>query len=186
MRERTDAELVAACRQGDDAAWAELVERFARYVYAITQAYRLSPEDSEDVFQDVFARAWERLGTLRSDEALRPWLAQLSRNCCVDRIRRGGREDSVDEVESGALDHAIEQLDEALAVRGALERLSPDCSEILDRFFCRDESYHTIGEALELPSGTISSRISRCLARLREAFEGRKPGPAPSRERVNR
>jgi RNA polymerase sigma-70 factor (ECF subfamily) len=186
MRERTDAELVAACRNGQEEAWAELVERFSRYVYAITQAYRLSPQDSEDVFQDVFARAWERLGTLRSDEAVRPWLAQLSRNCCVDRIRRGGPAIADEEADAGAIDRTIERLDEALAVRGALARLSPDCSDILDRFFCRDESYHTISEALELPSGTIASRISRCLGRLRDAFEGRKPVPAPSRERVNR
>jgi DNA-directed RNA polymerase specialized sigma24 family protein len=47
------------------------------------------------------------------------------------------------------------------------------CREILDRFFARDESYRTIGEALELPAGTIASRISRCLTRLRELLEGR-------------
>jgi DNA-directed RNA polymerase specialized sigma24 family protein len=43
---------------------------------------------------------------------------------------------------------------------------------VLDRFFCRDESYRQIGEALGIPNGTIASRISRCLARLREHMEG--------------
>ena len=47
-----------------------------------------------------------------------------------------------------------------------------DCREVLDRFFCRDESYRTIGEALAIPSGTIASRISRCLEKLRERLEG--------------
>ena len=47
-------------------------------------------------------------------------------------------------------------------------------------FFARDESYQTIGEALEIPSGTIASRISRCLAKLREIFEGRNPAAEPS------
>jgi DNA-directed RNA polymerase specialized sigma24 family protein len=47
------------------------------------------------------------------------------------------------------------------------------CRDILDRFFCRDESYHTIGAALDLPPGTIASRISRCLAKIRtELMEG--------------
>ena len=50
---------------------------------------------------------------------------------------------------------------------------------MLDRFFCRDESYKTIGEELDLPSGTIASRISRCLAKLREQLEGRNDAPAP-------
>jgi DNA-directed RNA polymerase specialized sigma24 family protein len=54
--------------------------------------------------------------------------------------------------------------------------LSDNCREILDRFFCRDESYRTIGSALEIPAGTIASRISRCLARLRERLEGRNDG----------
>jgi RNA polymerase sigma factor (sigma-70 family) len=50
--------------------------------------------------------------------------------------------------------------------------LSEDCREVLERFFCRDESYRTIGEVLGIPSGTIASRISRCLGKLRERLEG--------------
>ena len=64
-------------------------------------------------------------------------------------------------------------MDEAFAVREALQELSEPCREVLDRFFARDESYRTIGAALELPAGTIASRISRCLRKLREQFEGR-------------
>src|SRR2546423_11931279 len=76
----SDAELVARCRAGDTAAWNELVERFSRYVYAIcTQGFRLSSHDSEDVFQEVFARVYQRLDRLRSDDAIRPWIAQLTR-----------------------------------------------------------------------------------------------------------
>jgi len=56
----------------------------------------------------------------------------------------------------------------------------PDaCREILDRFFCRDESYAVIGAALGLPAGTIASRISRCLGKLRQMLEGREP-PSPA------
>ena len=69
-----------------------------------------------------------------------------------------------------------------LSVRDALDSLSPDCREILDRFFCRDESYSTIGSGARAAAGTIASRISRCLGKLREAFNGRKSGRQPSRE----
>ena len=65
-------------------------------------------------------------------------------------------------------------------MRDALAELPDHCQEILDRFFARDESYRTIGAALELPAGTIASRISRCLGRLRTLLEGRNPRPAPS------
>ncbi|HEX7582569.1 MAG TPA: RNA polymerase sigma factor [Gaiellaceae bacterium] len=172
----TDAQIVSRCRAGDEAAWNELVERFSRYVYAIAvQAFRLGPHDAEDVFQDVFARVYEHLGRLRSDEAIRPWIAQLTRRLCIDRLRAGGREGPVDpgDIELGEADETLGRLDEAMTVRAGLEAVGDACREILDRFFCRDQSYRAIGEALDLPSGTIASRISRCLSKLRAELEGR-------------
>jgi len=179
--ELSDAQLVGRCRAGEPAAWNELVERFSRYVYAIAvRAYRLPEHDAEDVFQDVFARAYERLASLRDDAAIRPWLAQLTRNACVDRLRAGAREQPTEEPAAEELDAEMERLDEALDVHHGLRALSGDCREILDRFFAQDESYRTIGEALELPAGTIASRISRCLGKLRQQLEGRKASSATS------
>lgn len=186
MHAASDSELVARCRRGDHDAWAILVDRYARYVHAIaTRVYRLPPDDAEDVFQEVFARIFERLETLRDDDALRPWIAQTTRRCSIDAIRRSGREIAVAEPPEEA-DEGLARLDEAMSVRAALGELSPECSEILDRFFCRDESYRTIGAELDLPSGTIASRIARCLGRLRDRLEpGRKPTAAPSGEKVD-
>jgi RNA polymerase sigma factor (sigma-70 family) len=179
----SDQQLVARCRAGDQQAWAELVERFSRYVYAIAvQAFRLPESDAEDVFQEVFARAYQHLDKLRDDAAVRPWLAQLTRRLCIDRLRAGSRERPVaeDELEAESSEDTLALLDEALTVHEALAAAPEHCREILDRFFARDESYRTIGEALDLPSGTIASRISRCLARLRAHMEGRSDGDVPS------
>ena len=179
--EVTDAQLVERCRAGDDEAWNELVDRFSRYVYSIAvRAFRLPEHDAEDVFQDVFTRTFERLDSLRDDSAIRPWLAQLTRNACVDRLRSSAREQPVDEPFTDGLDSQIERLDEALEVHEGLRALSDDCREILDRFFAQDESYRAIGEALDLPPGTVASRISRCLRKLREQLEGRKSPPSAS------
>ncbi|HEY7453152.1 MAG TPA: sigma-70 family RNA polymerase sigma factor [Thermoleophilaceae bacterium] len=174
----SDADLVARCREGDRDAWNELVERFSRYVYAIAvRGYRLSGPDAEDVFQDAFARTYEQLGRLRDDAAIRPWLAQLTRRLCVDRLRAAGREMPTDDAAAPGADPDWQaRLDEALTVHQAMGGLSENCREVLDRFFCRDESYQTIGSALGLPPGTIASRISRCLTRLRERLEGRNDG----------
>ena len=172
----TDAELVARCRSGDPDAWRELVERYSRYVYAITQAFRLSDADADDVFQDTFSRAYERLSSLRDDEAFRPWLASLTRRLCIDRLRAGAREQPFEDpdVELAAED-TLDQLTQAFDVHIALAELSDNCREILDRFFAKDESYRTIADALDLPSGTIASRISRCLARLRDRLGEETP-----------
>jgi RNA polymerase sigma factor (sigma-70 family) len=182
------AELVARCRAGDEVAWTALVERFSRYVYAIAvQGFRLREQDADDVFQEVFTRVYERLDTLRSDDAVQPWIAQLTRRLCVDRLRAGSREEPTadDEAAAGADEDALARVDEALDVHEAMGGLSENCREILDRFFARDESYRTIGNALDLPAGTIASRISRCLTRLRDELEGRNPVATQSGGQVN-
>ena len=176
----SDAQLVARCRAGDEEAWRLLVERFSRYVYAIcVQAFRLPEHDAEDVFQDVFARVYEKLETLRDDEAFRPWVGQLTRRCCIDRMRSGGREETAETLPETAADDVLGALEESFDVHEALAALPGNCQEILDRFFARDESYRTIGEALELPAGTIASRISRCLTKLREHWEETDPPARP-------
>jgi RNA polymerase sigma factor (sigma-70 family) len=182
----SDSELVSRCRAGDQQAWGELVERFSRYVFAIAvQAFRLPEADAEDVFQEVFARAFQHLDKLRDDASVRPWLAQLTRRLCIDRLRATSRERPAaeEDLEATDTDDALATLDEALAVHEALAAAPEHCREILDRFFAQDESYKTIGEALDLPSGTIASRISRCLTRLRAHMEGRKDGAGPSGDR---
>ena len=169
----TDAELVHRCREGDLDAWNALVERFSRYVYAICmQGFRLREQDAEDVFQDVFTRVYERLDSLRNDAAVRPWIAQLTRRLCLDKLASGSREEPVEEL-APSDDGAMADIEEAFAVREALAELPEACQEVLDRFFAKDESYRTIGAALDLPAGTIASRISRCLRKLREQLEGR-------------
>ena len=177
----SDAQLVARCRAGEEAAWNELVSRFSRYVFGIVvQAFRLSEPDAEDIFQECFARIYEHLDKLRDDDALRPWIGQLTRRLCIDRLRSGGREQPAEEEQLFAFaDDEMSTLDEAMTVHEALATLSGDCREILDRFFAQDQSYKTIGDALDLPSGTIASRISRCLARLRDALEGKNPDVEP-------
>lgn len=182
----SDSQLVARCRSGDQQAWAELVERFSRYVYAISvQAFRLPEADAEDVFQEVFARAYQHLDRLRDDAAIRPWLGQLTRRLCIDRLRAASRERPTadEELELAGSEETLSMLEDALAVHEALAATPEHCREILDRFFARDESYRTIGEALDLPSGTIASRISRCLVRLREFLEGRTEADSASSSR---
>ena len=95
--ELTDAQLVERCRAGDEDAWAALVERFSRYVYAIASgAYRLQEADAEDVFQDVFARTYEQLDRLRDDAAIRPWIGQTTRRLCIDRLRAARPADALE------------------------------------------------------------------------------------------
>jgi DNA-directed RNA polymerase specialized sigma24 family protein len=87
------------------------------------------------------------------DAAIRPWIAQLTRRCSIDVLRRSNRKATASDdsaVRPAGLDDELERLDDALDLRDALGRLGGDCQDILDRFFTRDESYRTIGDALDL------------------------------------
>jgi RNA polymerase sigma-70 factor (ECF subfamily) len=106
---------------------------------------------------------------------VRPWIAQLTRRLCIDRLRAGRRESpaEVDDLDIANAEETMSAIDEAIAVRVGLDAVGDPCREILDRFFSRDESYRSIGDALGLPAGTVASRISRCLSKLRAELEGR-------------
>jgi RNA polymerase sigma-70 factor, ECF subfamily len=166
--------LLERCRAGDERAWEAVVERYSAYVHSIAvRAYRLSPADAEDVFQEAFLRTWQNLDRIHDDDALRPWIGQVTRRLCLDRVRRVREHAGADALEEhGDVDARLATIEEAIDLRAALAGLTDACREILDRFFARDQSYATIGEELAVPPGTVASRISRCLGRLRERLEG--------------
>jgi RNA polymerase sigma factor (sigma-70 family) len=168
--------LVARCRRGDPDAWPELVRRYSPYVHAIAaRAYRLGPEDAEDVFQEVFVRAWTNLHSLRDDGALRPWLGQLTRRLAVDRLRVRAREEVREDLDSIAdlpTEDLLAQLDEALVVRQAIDRLPRIQRDIVQRFFLEGQSHATIARELGIAEGTVASRICRARQRLRWHLAG--------------
>ena len=175
--------LVERCRRGDPDAWRELVDTHSRYVYAIlVRGYRLPPSEAEDLFQDVFTRVFERLDTLRDDDALVAWIGRLTRSLCIDHLRRRRDTSELSDQLVGEADRELEQVELALMVRQAMAQLPEACGEILDRFFCREQPYAVIAEELGIAAGTVASRISRCLERLRSTIDGSDQGSHPSRE----
>jgi RNA polymerase sigma factor (sigma-70 family) len=165
--------LVALCREGDQRAWNQLVDRYSSYVYAIAvRGFRLDEHDAEDLFQEVFARTYERLGQLRDPGAVRAWIGQLARRLALDRLRGGRAQVGLEQVpEPKAADDALAEIDAALSVQQMLAQLPEPFREMLDRFFARGESYRQIAAELDLPSGTIASRVSRGLEKLRVLLE---------------
>jgi RNA polymerase sigma-70 factor, ECF subfamily len=167
----TSRDLVARCRRGDPEAWPEFVRRFAPYVHTIAaHGYRLSEQDAQDVFQEVFLRAWTRLDSLRDDAAVQPWLGQLTRRLAIDRLRSRSREtirDDMDDLRHVPTEDPLEALEQALTVREAIDSLPEIHRDIVDRFFVEGQSYATIAADLGVPEGTVSSRICRAVDRLR-------------------
>jgi RNA polymerase sigma-70 factor (ECF subfamily) len=168
---KATAALVARCRRGDTDAWPEFVRRFSPYVHVIAvRGYRLSEEDAQDVFQEVFLRAWTHLGSLRDDGAIQPWLAQLTRRLAIDRLRARAREvirEDLDTLRDIPTQEALEGLEESLTVHQAIARLPRIHREIVHRFFVRGQSHATIAADLGIAEGTVASRVCRARERLR-------------------
>jgi len=132
----------------------------------------MSAGRAEDVSRGVRAHL-QRLGYLRSDDAVPPVDRSADTRLCHDRHPGGSREVLVPSPPSGRWDETLERLDEALAVREALEAMPDACARFLDRFFCRDESYVCIGRAWNCRPGTIAAHL-RCRAKLRQQLEGKE------------
>ena len=169
-------ELVAAAVKGDDAAWAELVERFTPLVWGVARAHRLSSADAADVAQTVWLRLVEHLPRLREPAAVPGWLVTTTRHESLRVIRRSGREVPSDttpldeRTPSSEPDPAavVERASDVEEVAAALDRLPLRCRTLLRALATwPDASYAEVSAALEMPVGSIGPTRGRCLDRLR-------------------
>jgi RNA polymerase sigma-70 factor (ECF subfamily) len=173
-----DAELIARARTGDVAAYEELVRRYQDV--AVRTAYLVCPEaDADDAVQESFLKAFAALPRFRDGAPLRPWLLRIVTNEARNRRRSAGRrqglalraaerqprDDAVPGPEAAVI--AAETSAELLA---ALSTLRDDDREIVGARFFLDLSEAETAETLGLPRGTVKSRTSRALARLRDAL----------------
>ena len=168
--------LVRASERGDEAAWNELVRRFAPLVMAVTRNYQLTAEDAQDVSQTVWLRLVEHLGSLREPEALPGWLATTTQRECVRLVQRGRRVQPVDPHTSGVLDQgtttdpddAIIRAELRQALRDGLAEL-PKRDQLLLQLRASDPpmSYEEISQLTGMPIGSIGPTLRRCLDRLR-------------------
>ena len=132
------------------AAWDDLVQLYSRYVYAIaSQGYRLTGPTPRT--RSRRSSSGSTTGSRRfATRSLRPWIAQLTRRVCLDRLgRREGAEPRRRAADVDARSTSSTRRSRSARRSG----LSDDCQEVLDRFFCRDESYRTIGDELGHPLG---------------------------------
>jgi RNA polymerase sigma-70 factor (ECF subfamily) len=185
-----DKDLVARCGKGEDEAWRELVDRFGPKVYSVAYHFTLKREDAEELAQEIFLKVFENLHRYDGGFPLVAWVLSLSRNLCIDRYRRRKRERSFRFVSDDAVAPLLHSNDDpaADAIRkerlkllfSALAEIPEDLAEILVLRDLDGLAYDEIGSALELPEGTVKSRLFRARAevakKIRERQETRGTG----------
>ena len=180
-RPTEDAVLVERSRNGDQDAYGELVNRYqaiaARTAYVITG----TAADAEDVAQDAFVKAYYALDRFRSGSPFRPWLLRIVANEAINRRKAAGRRPTVglSVVEDRASgDTALSPEASALArerrelVLDALRNMREEDRLVIAYRYFFDLTEVEMAEALGVARGTVKSRLSRAIARLRAAMEG--------------
>ena len=148
--EKSDAELVLACRRGDEAAWNTLVNRYQRLIFTIPRRAGLSEEQSADVFQEVFLTLFEKLDEIEQPEKIRAWLVTTAKFKTWGAVRgqknfySPATEEEM-EAEMASLsdksplaDEVLIELEQQHQIRTALTELEERCQKILSMIYLRD------------------------------------------------
>ena len=169
---------IQSARNGDQAAFGELVMKYQKRVYALTVRMCPTPELAEEAAQEAFLSAWQGLPFFRGDSAFSTWLYLLASNACVDLLRREGPDTRP------TPEAAAEQKELRAQIEAGLRTLSPEHREVLILREIQQLSYDEIADALSLDLGTVKSRISRGRRQLRNFLmeQGNFSAPAASKK----
>ena len=177
--EPSDHECAARARDGDRAAFAELVRRHQDAVFRFVLRMVGSRDEALDLTQDAFVRAWQALPQWQPEAQFRTWLFRIASNAALDALRRRRMvtfEPLGETFEVAAGDPDPEkrlELKQRVAALGAsLARLSAEHREILLLREVENLSYGEIGAVLGLSEGTVKSRLARARGALLEAHKG--------------
>jgi RNA polymerase sigma-70 factor (ECF subfamily) len=179
-----DQRLIAECLQGNTAAFGVLVRRYEERLYH--SVYRLveNAEDALDVVQDAFLNAYQSLDGFKGDSLFFTWLYRIAVNTAISLKRkqrvmarmemRCDNERPMEPLDPSATsrpEHALEQAEQETRVRQALARLSPEHRTVLVMKEMEGQKYETMAELLQVPIGTIRSRLHRARMELRDLLE---------------
>lgn len=169
---------IQAAKNGDQAAFGQLVQKYQKKVYALTVRMCPTPELAEEAAQEAFLAAWQGLPFFRGDSAFSTWLYRLSSNACVDLLRKESRHQGPsldDETASGEVadiaptpEAAAEHRELRDQIEAGLRSLSPEHRAVLILREIHQLSYDEIADTLNLEPGTVKSRISRGRRQLRD------------------
>lgn len=196
MTDFEERALVDAARQGDQAAFEQLVHAYEKRVFALTLRMCKNPADAEEAAQEAFLSAWQGLAFFRGDSSFSTWLYRLSSNACVDLLRRENRhqtaagpslnddESFIDVPDATPTPHALaEQAELRQQIEAGLAALPEDSRSVLILREIHQRSYEEIAEILSIDLGTVKSRINRGRKKLRKFLleSGNFSAPPPSK-----
>lgn len=176
--ESNDDELVRRARKGDREAFGELVGRYQRPLMAKALRYTRQIEDADDLVQETFLRAWDKLGSFRDETRFGGWVFRILGNLAADRGRKGGREVGGGEELAAAQPSELKGPDEQLLQQEVVARVHEALKtipegrkkEVFLMRFVEGLPIHEIADKLGVHSGTVKVHLFRLTRDLRERY----------------
>ena len=176
-----DVELIDACLCGDSASFGLLVTKYQDRLFNTLCHVVSSPEEAEDVVQEAFVQAFVKLATFKGNSAFYTWLYRIAFNTAISRGRRKRPEVSVEATRDAMGDEPMDSTEgatervlreeRAVQIHNALGELSEEHRAILVLREMEDLSYDEISDVLDLPVGTVRSRLHRARSQMREQLK---------------
>lgn len=176
----TDEVLLRLIQSGSEAALSELYDLRSQLVYSLALSVVRSPEDAEEITQEVFLRIWDKAATFDTARgSALAWITTITRRLAIDKTRSKhhrarGRQVSIDATaETGAatLEPVAENATTGVAAREVLDamaRLTDQHREVIELSYFQGLSHALIADRLDAPLGTIKSRIREAVRQLRK------------------
>jgi RNA polymerase sigma-70 factor (ECF subfamily) len=179
MPDFTDDELIARCRAGDDGAFAELVDRYKRPVFALVARLASNRSQVEDIAQEVFLRVHRGLPYFRGEARLSTWIYRIVTNLCLQERSRARPPDvSLDDAAGargpalaarvGSIDRAFTDVELRDRLDKAIARLPERYRVLIAAHYLEGIEYEALAEALAMPLGTVKTHLHRARRQLRE------------------
>lgn len=179
--DEAESDLIRRCQSGEKGAYEILVKRYAGRALGAATALLGDHADACDASQEAFVRAWRSIRRFHGRSSFYTWYSTILRNICVDHRRRVGRRPTSDLPE----DHAqpedcdptvlAQRNERTEAIWHAVMALPPIHRDVIVMNHFQEMSYQQIAEALDVPMGTVTSRLYNARKALREKLGGVRP-----------
>jgi RNA polymerase sigma-70 factor (ECF subfamily) len=168
-----DDKLVERCLQGDDSAWETVVNSYGKRIYNLSYRYTNRREEAEDLTQDILIRVYQNLKSYRAESgSFQNWVLRVARNLIIDHYRQGRRFPQAggsEELETMNIQddrtpnpqRIAEQSEASTFLQSGLQSLSPELKEAIVLRDLEGLAYGDMAQLLNVPEGTVKSRINR-------------------------
>jgi len=179
--ELTDTEIIRRILQGEQALYAQLVQKYQQYVFTLVLRFTDNREDAEELSQDIFVKAYRSLADFRGDAKFSTWLYTIVRTSCITFLRKKKLDTTsidnertltqLENRESGFNANTIEQKSKHAMVNTAIRLLSPDDAQLITLFYKGEQTLEEIGRIMGLEPNTVKVKLHRARHRLKEKME---------------